>query len=163
LWPYGEALAPLGPWWAQLVGESLGKPTARGPVGVAPIAARGPADQHSLLQLLVEGPDDALVVFVDAQGVDGPRIPAGGGGLCVAAGQSLGRVLRVERAATARALALAGRPSITLHLSAADAEGVGACLFLFEAAVVAWARLLGVNPYDQPGVQQGKDIARALL
>ncbi len=155
LWPYGEALRPLGPWWAQLVGESLGKPAAGGPVGVTPVAARGPADQHSLLQLLVEGPDDKLVVFVDA--------PSEAPDLGSTSGHDLGRILAAEREATAYALSARGRPSVRVQLAASDAASVGAFLLTYEAAVVLWARRLGVDPFGQPGVALGKEAARAAL
>ncbi len=164
LWPYGEALKPLGPWWAQLVGESLGKPGPSGPAGMTPLAATGPADQHSLLQALVEGPDDKLVVFVTAESAEaGPSVPAGEAALCLASGQPLGAVLEAEREATEFALAAAGRPSITIRLAAADAESLGAFLFAWEAAVVFWGRLLGVDPFGQPGVELGKRAAAARL
>lgn len=164
LWPYGEALRPLGPWWAQLVGESLGKPGPEGPVGVTPLAATGPADQHSLLQALIEGPDDKLVVFVEAESL-GPdtQVPAGEDDVCLATGQTLGAVLAAEREATEYALAAAGRPSITVRLAAADAASVGAFLFASEAAVVFWGSLIGVDPFGQPGVELGKRAAAAAL
>jgi glucose-6-phosphate isomerase len=163
LWPYGETLRPLGPWWAQLVGESLGKPGVDGPAGVTPLAATGPADQHSLLQLLVQGPDDKLTVLVQAPGEDGPAVPADEGGLCAAAGRSLGAILSAEAAATRTALAEAGRPVAVVHLPAAEAAPVGAFLMTWFLGVVLWARLLGVDPYGQPGVEGGKRAARALL
>jgi glucose-6-phosphate isomerase len=160
LMPYGERLRPLGPWWAQLVGESLGKGAADGPEGVTPVAAVGPADQHSLLQLLVEGPDDKLVVFVDAPGSAGPVVPAGDG---PAAGRALGAILAAEREGTQYALAETGRPSVRVELAASDAASVGAFLLTYEMAVVYWARLLGVDPFGQPGVELGKRAARARL
>lgn len=166
LWPYGERLAPLGPWWAQLVGESLGKPGPDGPVGVTPVAARGPADQHSLLQLLVEGPDDKLTIFVDAasgevpSGEASPVVPSGLGD---AAGHSLGEVMRAEQAATVYALEDAGIPWAQIRLAGADADAVGAFLLTYEMAVVYWGRLLGVDPFGQPGVQLGKRAAVARL
>lgn len=176
LWPYGERLGPLGPWWAQLVGESLGKPGAEGPVGVTPVAARGPADQHSLLQLMVEGPDDKLTVFVDAApaGVapagsspaGAPRTEAGlvvPLGLGEAAGHTLGQIMRAEEAATVFALEEAGRPWARIRLAGADADAVGAFLLTYEMAVVYWGRLLGVDPFGQPGVQLGKSAALARL
>ena len=164
LMPYGAALEPLAPWWAQLVGESLGKPGPDGPTGVAPLAARGPADQHSLLQLLVEGPDDKLTVFVRAEGAPaGPTVPAAGSGLCHAAGRTLGEILAAEQRGTIESLRAAGRPVVELTLAAADAHGIGAFLFAWSAAVVYWGRLLGVDPFGQPGVQGGKDAARRLL
>jgi glucose-6-phosphate isomerase len=163
IWPYGEALGPVGPWWVQLVGESLGKPGPDGPVGPTPLAARGPADQHSLLQLLTEGPDDKLTVFVTAPAEDGPDVPDSGAGLCKAAGRPLGTILAAEQEATAFALAEAGRPTATVHLTRADAACVCAFLLTCEVAVVLWARLLGVDPFGQPGVELGKRAALARL
>lgn len=164
LMPYGAALEPLAPWWAQLVGESLGKPGPEGPAGVSPIAARGPADQHSLLQRLVEGPDDTLVVVVHAADAPtGATVPAEGEALCHGAGRSLGAILDAERRGTVEALRAAGRPVVEITLAAADAGSAAAFLFAYEAAVVYWGRLLGVDPFGQPGVQGGKDAARRIL
>ncbi len=164
LMPYGAALQPLAPWWAQLVGESLGKPGPDGPMGVAPLAASGPADQHSLLQLLVEGPDDKLTLFVRAEDApEGPTVPATGGELCYAAGRTLGAILDAEYRGTVESLRAVGRPVVELTLAAADAESVAAFLFAYSAAVVYWGRLIGVDPFGQPGVQGGKDAAKRLL
>ena len=161
LFPYGERLAPLGPWWAQLVGESLGKPGPEGPLGVTPVAARGPADQHSLLQLLIEGPDDKFTVFVDAASQDaGPVVPAGlGDGV----GHALGTILAAEREATTYALETSGRAWARVRLLEADARAVGAFLVTYEMAVVYWGRLIGVDPFGQPGVQLGKTAGLARL
>lgn len=165
LWPYGEALRPLGPWWVQLVGESLGKPGARGPVGVSPMAASGPADQHSLLQLLLEGPDDKLTVFVGARstGAADLVVPTGGEELTPVAGKSLGDILRAEQEATAFALTRAGRPVLTVTLDDAGPAAVGAFLVTWELAVAYWAALLQVNAFDQPAVAFGKQAALARL
>ena len=164
LMPYGAALQPLAPWWAQLVGESLGKPGPDGPMGVSPLAASGPADQHSLLQLLVEGPDDKLVVVAKAaDAADGPVVPAEGRELCYAAGRSLGAIMAAEYQGTVESIRAAGRPVVELTLAAADAESVAAFLFAYEAAVVYWGRLIGVDPFGQPGVQGGKDAAKRIL
>lgn len=164
LMPYGAALEPLAPWWAQLVGESLGKPGPDGPVGVTPVAARGPTDQHSLLQLLVEGPDDKLVVVVHAADAPaGPVVPAAGADVCYAAGRGLGEILAAERRGTVESLVAAGRPVVEVSLAGADAEATGAFLFTYELAVVLWARLLGVDPQGQPGVEAGKQAARRIL
>lgn len=165
LWPYGEALRPLGPWWVQLVGESLGKPGPQGPVGVSPLAASGPADQHSLLQLLLEGPDDKLTVMLGAarHGAADPVVPPGGDELTPVAGLALGQVLRAEQEATAFALARAGRPVVTLALPDASPASVGAVLITFEVMVAIWGEMLGVNAFDQPAVAFGKQAALARL
>jgi glucose-6-phosphate isomerase len=165
LWPYGEALRPLGPWWVQLVGESLGKPGPRGPVGVSPLAAAGPADQHSLLQLLLAGPDDKLTVFVGARstGSADVTVPAGGEELTPVAGKSLGEILRAEQEATAFGLARAGRPVLTMTLDDTSPAAIGAFLVTWELAVAYWAALLQVNAFDQPAVAFGKQAALARL
>lgn len=167
LWPYGEALRPLGPWWVQLVGESIGKLGPRGPVGVSPMAAAGPADQHSLLQLLREGPDDKLTVFVGARSTvpasHDLRVPSGGETLTPVAGKSLGEILRAEQEATAFGIAKVGRPVVTITLPDTGPEAVGAFLLTVEVAVAYWGALLGINAFDQPGVAFGKQAALARL
>lgn len=165
LWPYGEALRPLGPWWVQLMAESLGKASPRGPVGVTPLAASGPADQHSLLQLLLEGPDDKLVVMVGAGslGSADPVVPRGGEELTPVGGQSLAQVLRAEQEATAHALARAGRPVLTIQLADAGPASLGALLLTLEVMVATWAQMMGVDAFDQPAVAFGKQAALARL
>ncbi len=167
LFPYGEALRPLGPWWVQLVGESLGKVGPRGPVGVSPLAASGPADQHSLLQLLREGPDDKLTVFVGARrtvpAAHDLSVPSGGEELTPVAGKRLSEVLAAEQEATTFGLIRAGRPSATVTLDEAGPAAVGAFLLTLEMAVAYWGALLEVNAFDQPGVAFGKQAALARL
>lgn len=155
LWPYGERLADLGPWWAQLLAESLGKPHPGGLAGPTPLAAVGPRDQHSLLQMLVEGPDDKLTVFVTADTLQGPRVPG--------EDRSLGGLMRAELEGTEYALAQAGRPTATLRLARFEPESVGAFLLTYQVATVWWGALLGVDPFGQPGVELGKQAARAHL
>lgn len=170
LWPYGEAVRPLGPWWVQLVGESLGKHSARGPVGVSPLAASGPADQHSLLQLLLEGPDDKLTVFLGTAAPKGggtraadPRVPTGGEELTPVAGKSLGEILRAEQEATTFALTRSGRPAATVTLDDAGPACIGAALMTFEIMTAIWGEVLGINAFDQPAVAFGKQAAIARL
>jgi glucose-6-phosphate isomerase len=154
LWCYSAPLACIGPWWVQLVAESLGKPGPNGPEGCAPAWARGPADQHSLLQRQLEGPDDTLTTFlsVPTHGT-GSTVPAGGGD---AAGVTLGTLLEVQREAMQEALAACKRPFLDLRLAEFSPEGVGALLLTWQVAVAVWGRTRGINPFDQPGVQLGK-------
>ena len=157
LMPYGERLAPLAPWWAQLVGESLGKDGR----GVEPVAARGPADQHSLQQLWLEGPDTRLVVTVGGLGA-GPDVEVPDGD-ALACGHSLQTILDAECAATREALASSGRPVAHIAMHAPDAKSVGAFLMAYELAVVWLAKGMGVDPYGQPAVELGKKIAKRRL
>lgn len=171
LMPYADRLRPLAAWFQQLWAESLGKARTEGgeerAVGPTPLAALGATDQHSLLQLLMEGPHDKVVLFVDVEdpGEDVP-IPGrhpGIDALAYLGGHSLGELLATERRATAEALRRAGRPNATFHLPRVDAGTVGALLMLLQIATVYAGALYGVNPLDQPGVELGKQLTYGLM
>lgn len=169
--PYADRLRPVGLWFQQLWAESLGKAVdlsgeARS-VGPTPLAALGATDQHSLLQLLMEGPQDKVVLFigVDDVGVDvpiperHPGIPS----LSYLGGHSLGHLLDVERAATTEALRREGRLNATLLLPRIDAHSLGELLMLFQLATVYAGVLYHVDPLNQPGVELGKQLTYGLL
>lgn len=160
VWPYGERLTALGPWAAQLISESTGKRRPDGEsVGVAAMAARGPADQHSLLQLLLDGPQGRLVVFVEGVGAE----PCASTRLAESDFAHLGEVLAACREATAQALSARERPSATIRLRGPDAEAIGAFWMVYETAVALWGLGRGIDPFDQPAVALGKRIATARL
>jgi glucose-6-phosphate isomerase len=163
--PYAEALRPFALWWEQLIGESLGKVSKTGPVGVTPLPGVGPSDQHSLLQLLIEGPDDKLVVFVEAESLRGrgPRVPKASGWASPAVGQPLGTILLAEREATEAALAERGRPSVTIRLKDLGPAPIGALLQSYLLAVTWWGWWMGIDPFGQPGVERGKVLTTAAL
>lgn len=167
LMPYADALEPLARWYVQLAGESLGKVRRRAGreehKGFTPLAARGSTDQHSQVQLFVEGPADKLVTFVV---VDRPRreLAIGGGPPApYLDGVPLGELLRAEQRGTAVALARAGRPTTTWRLPAVSAPALGQLFVALEVQIAYQAALLAVNAYDQPGVEAGKVAAYALL
>jgi len=168
LMPYGDPLRTLGLWFQQLWAESLGKEDGDGRgVGPTPLAAVGATDQHSILQLLMEGPADKVVCFVGVRDrpVDRripelhPEIEA----LGYLGGHDLGHLLDAERRATAEALRRRGRMSLTLELERLDARCLGQLLLLLEQATVYAGALYGVNPLDQPGVELGKRLTYGLL
>ena len=169
--PYADRLRPVGLWFQQLWAESLGKAVdlsgeARS-VGPTPLAALGATDQHSLLQLLMEGPQDKVVLFVGVEdvGTDVP-IPERHPGmptLSYLGGHTLGHLLDVERAATAEALRREGRPNATLTLPRVDAFTLGELLMLFQLATVYAGALYFVDPLNQPGVELGKQLTYGLL
>lgn len=169
LMPYGDRLGDLALWVQQLWAESLGKRDqveGRG-TGPTPLAAVGPRDQHSLLQLFMEGPDDRVVVFM-GQGAGGPeiRIPERHSGEAAAArlsGHGLGELMEMERRATAEALRRGGRPSLHLSLGAMDERSVGAFFMLWQLATLHAAAHYGVDPMGQPGVELGKRLTARLL
>jgi glucose-6-phosphate isomerase len=166
LMPYSDALVPLGRWYVQLAAESLGKrhPAGgrRAGVGVTPLPARGTADQHSQVQLFIEGPPDKLVSFVAVAHSRRLRVP-GEGPAPYLEGVQLGALLRAEQRGTEVALARAGRPTTRWTLPALAPEPLGALFLALELQVAAQAELLGIDAYDQPGVEAGKVAAFALL
>ena len=164
--PYARALKDAGDWFRQLWAESLGKKKGDGHVGPTPVVALGATDQHSQIQLFVEGPDDKLVTFVTLLS---PRkdvfIPASvrDPAADFLHGKSFGDLIVAEQRGTEAALAAAQRPSMTLELAHASPRTLGAFFFFFEMATVFAGRLYGVDPFDQPGVEAGKRAAFALL
>ncbi|MFZ5472040.1 MAG: glucose-6-phosphate isomerase [Myxococcota bacterium] len=166
--PYADALRETADWFVQLWAESLGKtlPTKEH-VGPTPVRAVGATDQHSLLQLLMDGPEDKVVVFVT---LDRPRqdlpipkafpeVPE----VAYLGGRSFHQLLAAEQKATAAALAANGRPSITVRLPALTPHALGELMMLLEVATAFAGPLYGVDPYDQPGVEAGKRYACALM
>jgi glucose-6-phosphate isomerase len=168
LMPYNDALRDVAPWFMQLWAESLGKVDVDGVnVGPTPLASLGATDQHSQLQLYMEGPVDKTVTFLrDRSAPAALRIPAPPASLAELAwlgGHELGELLDAECRATAAALAKAGRPSMTLSVGKVDAHNLGALLMCLMHATVYAGALYRVNALDQPGVELGKRIARAAI
>jgi glucose-6-phosphate isomerase len=158
--PYADRLGRLGHWFAQLWAESLGKNGQ----GTAPIAALGPVDQHSQLQLFMDGPREYLlsVVRSPAAGL-GPRISpslARAAGLDYLAGRTAGDLVAAQAAALPQALQRAGRPVRVFDLDGLDERSVGALMMHFMLETILAARLMGVDPFDQPAVELAKVIAR---
>jgi glucose-6-phosphate isomerase len=168
LMPYADPLRELSAWFVQLWAESLGKARADGAhVGPTPIAALGATDQHSQVQLFMEGPADKTVTFIAVADRGGdvviPSLHQDVPDLAYLGGHSLGELLAIEQQATAGALARRGRPNMTLRIDRVDAWHVGALMMYFEVATALAGELYGINAFDQPGVELGKQFAYAML
>jgi glucose-6-phosphate isomerase len=166
LMPYADGLRETGDWFVQLWAESLGKSATVGPT---PFRAVGATDQHSSMQLMVEGPQDKVVVLVR---VGRPRadvslqVPGGWREhpeIAYLHGHTMGELLEAERRATEAALGKAGRPTASIEIPRLDARSLGELLMLLELAVAYAGGLYGVNAFDQPGVEAGKRYAQGLL
>jgi glucose-6-phosphate isomerase len=162
--PYSSRLWGLAFWFRQLWAESLGKKNGRKQndiyVGQTPVAALGATDQHSQVQLYMEGPNDKVFTFWGVRQFDHEgQIPAGTTGLGSfdrLAGNSLSRLITAEREATEAALAMKQRPNCTFMLDRVDEEHLGAFIQLMEFETAFMGELLDIDAFDQPGVQLGK-------
>ena len=163
LMAYCDRLQRFTHWYVQLWAESLGKDGK----GTTPLAALGPVDQHSQLQLFIGGPRDKLftVVTVDGAGL-GPRIDgelaklAGEAGF---GGKTIGDLVAAEGRATSETLAKNGCPVRTIHIGRLDEESLGELMMHFMLETIIAAHLLGIDAFDQPAVEQGKVLAKSYL
>ena len=168
LMPYADPLRDISAWFVQLWAESLGKRRADGRhVGPTPVPALGATDQHSQVQLFMEGPLDKTVTFlaVDEPAVDVtiPALHSNVPDLAYLGGHSLWELLNTERRATAGALAARGRPSATIELPRVDAWHVGELMMFFAIATAYAGALYDINAFDQPGVELGKQFTYGIM
>lgn len=169
--PYADSLKYMADWFAQLWGESLGKKfTLRGRtvhVGQTPVKALGVTDQHSQVQLYTEGPFDKVVTFL---GVDRYRsafpIPKGFEDIPAVSflgGHTLNELIQSERLATEYALVKSGKLNQTVMLPEVNEFTIGQLLYFFEVQTAVCGELMGIDAFDQPGVEEGKNATYALL
>ncbi len=161
--PYADRLSRFSAWFVQLWAESLGK----GGEGTSPIACLGPLDQHSQLQLFMDGPRNTMMTVLRvASAGTGPFIDptlaklAGAGFM---AGRTVGDVVSAQAHAVPAALARAGRPVRTFDLVKLDEKTLGALLMHFMIETILAGRLLGLDPFDQPAVELAKILTKERL
>lgn len=164
---YGEGLSRVAEWWQQLWGESLGKKRRDGTsVGQTPSRAVGVTDQHSQLQLYQDGPADKVFTFVRwMKGREKGKIPGAdfAPDMSMLGGKPLRDLFDAEFEGTIGALWGAGRPIVRMEVGRRDEENVGAFLHFWEWVTAIVGECAGIDPFDQPGVEEGKKIARALM
>jgi glucose-6-phosphate isomerase len=158
--PYTDRLGRFSHWFVQLWAESLGKDGQ----GTAPIACVGPLDQHSQLQLFMDGPREHLITVVrlPTSGL-GPKLPAdlaAQAGVGFLAGKTVGDLVAAQTHAVPEALSRAGRPVRTFDLDRLDEAALGALMMHCMLETILAARLMGVDPFDQPAVELAKVITR---
>lgn len=160
---YSDKLGSLARWYRQLWAESLGKKGK----GTTPIYGTGPVDQHSQLQLWLDGPPDKMFTVLGGPHEEGsPPVPAKLArdlGLDYMAGRNLGDLMDASRKATAETLARAGRPVRNITLDRIDERGMGALMMHFMLETILAADLFGVDPFDQPAVEEGKKLTRQYM
>jgi glucose-6-phosphate isomerase len=150
-------------WWKQLYGESEGKEGK----GIFPAGVNFTADLHSMGQLVqdgmrnifetvlsVESPTKKLAVPIDDADLDG---------LNFIAGKRMNEINKMAELGTMLAHIEGGVPNISLSITKNDEESLGGLIYFFEKACAVSGYLLGVNPFDQPGVEAYKKNMFALL
>lgn len=164
--PYSDPLRDVADWFRQLWAESLGKQRSTGGeeifVGPTPVKSLGATDQHSQVQLYIEGPFDKTITFVAetqrSTDIVIPSLYPDISELGYLGGHSLGELLQVEMAATESALTQSGRMNMTIEIPTIDAHSLGELFFMLQIATIYAGALYDVDPLDQPGVELGKQL-----
>ncbi len=160
MFAYGDYVYTFAFWYSQLWAESLGKNGK----GQTPLKALGTVDQHSLVQLFREGPDDKVYQFVKVKEIkyDLP-LPQKTLVHDYVGGKKVSEIFNALYEGTKNALIQTGRPMAELLLDRYSAFNLGYLFMLYMLATVAAAQILGVNPFGQPGVELGKKLAKEIL
>jgi glucose-6-phosphate isomerase len=169
--PYSNALYDMADWYRQLWAESIGKKYDLDGsvvnVGQTPVQALGATDQHSQVQLYVEGPQDKVFTFIMVEHYSQdfiiPNIYTDRSEVNYLCSKLFSTLLNAECLATEVALTDAGNPNMTIKFSEINEENIGAFIYLYEAATVYAGYILNINPLDQPGVEAGKIATYALM
>lgn len=171
LMPYGAGLRDIALWYRQLWAESLGKSVdLQGQtvnVGPTPVASVGATDQHSQVQLYMEGPYDKIITFITVEEANRNILIENNSQaspeLDYLQGAELNEILLTEASSTAMALAHNHRPNGTIRLPQMDEYHLGQLLYFFEVACAYSGSLYNINTYNQPGVELGKQLMYAQL
>ena len=169
--PYSNALYDLADWYRQLWAESLGKKYnldgKEVTVGQTPVKALGATDQHSQVQLYIEGPKDKVFTFLMIENYSKdfviPQVYTDRNEVNYLCNKSFSTLLNSECIATELALSDSGCPNLMIKFKEINEENIGSFIYLYEAATVFAGYLLNINPLDQPGVEAGKIATYALM
>lgn len=169
--PYSNQLWGAAFWHRQLWAESLGKARTRQGMtvhtGQTLVAALGATDQHSQVQLYIEGPNDKAFTFWAvknfAKSAKAPKARLNLEAFDYLDGQTLAKLIDVERRSTAAALTEACRPNCTFTLDKVNEEHLGAFLQLMEFQTAFVGEMLDINAFDQEGVELGKKFTYGLM
>lgn len=164
LFSYSDTFEEFGKWVVQLWGESLGKRNRRGErVGLTPISLIGSVDQHSFLQLIIEGPLNKTVTFMSIEhSRDELMIPEMSLPFLEKSdfvnGKSFNTLINAQCQATMQSVQQSGVSVDEIVWECIDEASVGEMIMYYELLTSAAGALLEINTYDQPGVELGKQI-----
>jgi glucose-6-phosphate isomerase len=160
LMPYSNRLNSFIDWFIQLWAESLGKNGK----GLTPIGALGATDQHSKLQLFMDGPDNKVINFISCEKPKSEtQLSQRDFNLAsfelLRAG-SMEKLIKTQFLATRNALRKTARPSFTISLGEINEYSIGQLIFYYETLTVLIGFALNINPFDQPGVELSKILTK---
>ena len=169
--PYADGLKDVADWYRQLWAESLGKKYSLSGevvrIGPTPVKALGVTDQHSQLQLYVEGPYDKVITFLVVEKyqekINIPNLYPEMDGVGYLGGHTLNELISAEQMATELTLTKNKRPNCKITLNNINPFTVGQLLYMFEVQTAFTGGLYRINPFDQPGVEEGKQYACGIL
>lgn len=169
--PYSDKLKDIADWYRQLWAESLGKKyDTEGNIihaGQTPVKALGATDQHSQIQLYREGPNDKIINIIEVKNLGKalniPNILTEIPELDYLRGKSMNDLLEAELIGTRDALVMSQRPVLTIEMEEVREYTVAQLMYMLEVATAMAGKLYKVNAFDQPGVEEGKKIARELM
>ena len=171
MFAYSNALYYWADWYRQIWAESLGKATDNDGntvyYGLTPVKAIGPTDQHSQVQLYNDGPNDKVITFLKVRQFNHemviPSMHTDIDALTYLGNKSLNQLIDAEQLATAYAVKNHGRPNMTIEFPRIDEGHVGEFIFVYELATTLLGYMMNINPFDQPGVEDGKIYTYALM
>lgn len=171
MFPYSSKLYLLADWFRQLWAESLGKKYDRDGKeikwGQTPVKALGAVDQHSQVQLYIEGPDDKVFGFIEVEekgkDIAIPEILKDYSSTSYLGGHKISELIDSEKRGTELALAKNGRPGFTYKFDRISPENIGEFFITMEMQTAIAGEILNINTYDQPGVELGKKLTYAFL
>ncbi|KKR05359.1 MAG: glucose-6-phosphate isomerase, glucose-6-phosphate isomerase [Candidatus Peregrinibacteria bacterium GW2011_GWC2_39_14] len=164
IFPYSKKLSSLADWYIQLLSESIGKNEKIGPT---PLKAIGVTDQHSQLQLFMDGPNNKFIIFIEIENFENKvkisDTSLKNSTLSYLQNIEMGQLLNAEKRAIEEAFNKKGRPNITLKLNKLNEENIGSLIYIFELQVALLGEIFNVNAFDQPGVELGKKLTKKHL
>ncbi len=170
LFSYSSSFQDFNLWYVQLWGESLGKIDKDSKkIGLTPISLIGSIDQHSFLQLILEGKQDKTITFlgINQEEYNGLVIPdiqiQGLESTDFVNNISFAKLLTAQKLATMRVLQDEGLPIDCIQLDILDEEHVGCLIMYYELLTSAVGCIFGIQTYNQPAVERGKKLLHAML
>ena len=171
LFSYSEVFREFNAWYVQLWGESLGKKQRHSElhVGLTPVGLIGPTDQHSFLQLIVDGKRDKSVTVIKIKDFHNPmRIPENSfkhlETMDSINGYTFSELINMQADSMMEALgSLDNIPLDIIEIESVNASEIGQLILYYELLTALVANMLDINAYDQPGVEMGKIILKEKL